>query len=77
MLLWDGTISPGADGVYQGVCLSKTEKADDAQLKVGRCYLALEERDQAIAAFRKLLIEFSESEYVAVARKELKYLGGQ
>ena len=56
---------------------SKTEKADDAQLKVGRCYLALGEQDQAIAAFRKLLSEFSESEYVAVARKELKYLGGQ
>ena len=56
---------------------SKTEKDDDAQLKVGRCYLALEERDQAISAFRKLLTEFAESEYVAVARKELKYLGGQ
>ena len=56
---------------------SKTEKADDAQLKVGRCYMALEELDQAISAFRKLLTEFAESEYVAVARKELKYLGGQ
>lgn len=56
---------------------SKTEKADDAQLKVGRCYLALGEREQAIAAFGKLLSEFSESEYVTVARKELKYLGGQ
>ena len=55
---------------------SKTEKADDAQLKIGRCYLALGERDQAIQAFRKLLEEFADSEYAATARKELKYLGG-
>ncbi len=55
---------------------SKTEKADDAQLKIGRCYLALGAREKAIAAFRKLLDEYAESEYTAIARKELKYLGG-
>jgi TolA-binding protein len=55
---------------------SKTEKADDAQLKIGRCYLALGAREKAIGAFRKLLDEYAESEYAAIARKELKYLGG-
>ena len=54
----------------------KTEKADDAQLKVARCHLALGERDRALVAFRKLLDEYPESEYLPVARKEMKYLGG-
>ena len=55
---------------------SKTEKADDAQLKIGRCHLALGEREQAVAAFNKLLDEHPDSEYVPRARTELNYLGG-
>ena len=54
----------------------KTEKADDAQLKIARCHLAMGERDRALAAFRKLLDEYPESEYLPAARKEMKYLGG-
>ena len=54
----------------------KTEKADDAQLKIARCHLAMGERDKALSAFRKLLDEYPESEYVPTARKEMKYLGG-
>ncbi len=54
----------------------KTEKADDAQLKIARCHLALGERDRALEAFRKLLDEYPDSEYVPTARKEMKYLGG-
>jgi TolA-binding protein len=55
----------------------KTEKADDAQLKVARCYLALGEKERALTAFQKLLDEYPESEYVEVARKEMRYLQGQ
>ena len=54
----------------------KTEKADDAQLKIARCHLAMGERAKALAAFRKLLDEYPESEYLPAARKEMKYLGG-
>jgi TolA-binding protein len=54
---------------------SRTEKADDAQLKIARCYLKLQEQDKAISAFRKLLNEYPNSEYVLRARKELKHLG--
>ena len=57
------------------LAFSNTEKADDAQLKIARCLLQLQERDKAISAFKKLLNEFPESEYIARARKELKYLG--
>ena len=58
------------------IAFRKTEKADDAQLKIARCHLALGERDRALAAFRKLLDEYPESEYLPAARKEMKYLGG-
>lgn len=55
----------------------KTEKDDDAQLKVARCYLALGEKGKALAAFQKLLEEFPDSEYTDVTRKEIRYLEGQ
>ncbi len=54
----------------------KTEKDDDAQLKIARCHLALGEKDQAIAAFQGLLQTFPNSEYVGAARRELRYLEG-
>lgn len=54
---------------------SRTEKADDAQLKIARCYLRLQEETKAISAFRKLLNEHPKSEYVLRVRKELKRLG--
>tara|TARA_B100001094_G_scaffold326060_1_gene381519 strand:- start:1839 stop:2525 length:687 start_codon:yes stop_codon:yes gene_type:complete len=57
------------------LAFSRTEKADDAQLKIARCYLRLEEQDKAISAFRKLLNEHPKSEYVSRARKELKRIG--
>ena len=55
---------------------SNTAKADDAQLKIARCHLALTERDRALAAFRKLLDEYPDSEYAPVAREQIKQLGG-
>ncbi|MBT4496608.1 MAG: tetratricopeptide repeat protein [Gemmatimonadetes bacterium] len=54
----------------------KTEKADDAQLKIARCYMAMGEKDKALGAFQKLLDEYPKSEYLNVARKEMKYLQG-
>ena len=53
-----------------------TEKADDAQLMIARCYLALGESDQAMAAFRKLLQNYPGSEYADEAREELRKLEG-
>ena len=57
------------------LAFSSTEKADDAQLKIARCYLQLKEQDKAASAFKKLLSEHPQSEYVSRAREELKYLG--
>ena len=55
---------------------SNTGKADDAQLKIARCHLALNERDRALAALRKLLDEYPDSEYAPAAREKIKHLGG-
>ena len=53
-----------------------TEKDDDAQLKIARCYLSLGEKGRALMALRKLIDEYPESEYVANARREIRYLQG-
>ncbi|MDE2743452.1 MAG: tetratricopeptide repeat protein [Gemmatimonadota bacterium] len=55
---------------------SNTDKADDSQLKIARCHLALDERDRALAALRKLVDEYPDSEYVSTAREQIKHLGG-
>ena len=55
---------------------SNTGKADDAQLKIARCHIVLGERDRALAALRKLLDEYPDSEYVSTAREQIKHLGG-
>ncbi len=51
-----------------------TQKADDAQFKIGRCYVALGETERAHAAFNKLLAEYPDSEYADMARQQLRHL---
>lgn len=55
---------------------SNTGKADDAQLKIARCHLALDDRDRALAALHKLLNEYPDSEYAPAVREKIKHLGG-
>ena len=54
---------------------SNTDKADDAQIKIARCHIALDERDRALAALRKLLDEYPDSEYASTAREQIKQFG--
>ncbi len=49
-----------------------TEKADDAQFKIGRSYLRLGKKKQAVIELKKLLSLYPNSEYVARAQIELK-----
>ena len=76
MLLRHGEIRSGTHGIHQGVRLQETEKADDAQLKIARCYLALGEKTSALRAFQQLVDEYPKSEYVGTAKKEISYLRG-
>ncbi|HDI52027.1 hypothetical protein DRQ12_05030 [candidate division KSB1 bacterium] len=50
----------------------RTYKKDDALLMLGICYLRLGQNKQAGKMFEKLLSEYSDSEYVAKARRLLK-----
>ena len=52
----------------------ETEKADDAQLKLGYCYLRLGERKQATEEFKKIVSLYPESEYTERAKEELAKL---
>ena len=80
---WKGECYYGL-GKYQQALLeftkvfafSNTDKADDALLKIARCHLRREDRDRALAALRKLLNEYPDSEYVPTARDKIKQLGG-
>jgi tol-pal system protein YbgF len=52
----------------------ETEKADDAQLKLGYCYLRLGEKKQAADAFKKVVSLYPDSEYAERAKEELAKL---
>jgi tol-pal system protein YbgF len=52
----------------------ETEKADDAQLKLGYCYLRLGDRRQAAEEFKKVVSLYPDSEYVERAKEELAKL---
>lgn len=53
---------------------SETEKADDAQLKLGYCALRLGDRKQAAEEFKKVVSLYPDSEYTERAKEELAKL---
>ena len=55
---------------------NNTGKSDDAQIKIANCHIKLGKRDRALAALRKLIDEYPDSEYVPTARDKIKQLGG-
>ena len=56
---------------------AKTEKDDDAQVMIARCYKSLGESEEALSAYQKLREEYPESEYIPAARKEIERLRGK
>lgn len=52
----------------------ETEKADDAQLKLGYSYLRLGDRKQAAIEFKKVVSLYPDSEYTERAKEELAKL---
>jgi tol-pal system protein YbgF len=74
-----------AQGDYAGALASfrkvftfaGTEKADDAQLKIGYCHLRLNDRKKAEEEFRKLVSLYPSSEYVDRAQGEIDKLTGK
>jgi tol-pal system protein YbgF len=52
----------------------ETEKADDAQLKLGYCHLRLGDKKQAAEEFKKVVSLYPDSEYTERAKEELAKL---
>lgn len=69
---------PGALAAFRKVfTYAGTEKADDAQLKIGYCQLRLNDRKKAEEEFRKLISLYPSSEYVDRAQGEIDKLTGK
>jgi tol-pal system protein YbgF len=60
------------DGFSKVLKNEKSSKADDAQLKIGLCYLRMGKNDLAVEEFKRLIRRYPGSEYVPRAEK---YLG--
>jgi TolA-binding protein len=69
-----GKFRQALDAFNLVLAYAKTEKDDDAQLKIARCHLSLGQKEQAITAYRGLIKTYSNSEYVSAAGRELRYL---
>lgn len=55
---------------------SKSNKDDSAQLKLGMCYLRLDEKGKAKEEFQKLVHDYPASEYVGIAKRFLAQIDG-
>ncbi|HHS14076.1 MAG TPA: tetratricopeptide repeat protein [bacterium] len=53
----------------------RSNKDDDAQLKLGLSYLRLNDRERARIEFQKLIDNYPTSEYVSMARRYLSQIG--
>lgn len=53
----------------------RSNKDDDSQLKLGICYLRLNDRERARIEFQKLIDNYPTSEYVSMAQRYLSQIG--
>ena len=51
-----------------------SDKVDDAKLKIGMSFIALNQKNNAIIHFYQLLDEYPESEFAIIAREQIKQL---
>ena len=52
----------------------KTEKADDAQLKLGLSYLRLGDRQNALIELKRLTVDHPKSDYLGRAQERIRKL---
>jgi tol-pal system protein YbgF len=55
---------------------TRSNKDDSAQLKLGMCYLRLNEKEKAKEEFQKLVRDYPASEYVGIAKRFIGQLEG-
>ncbi|HKP97656.1 MAG TPA: tol-pal system protein YbgF [Fibrobacteria bacterium] len=69
-----GNYAKAITGFRKVFAFPETEKADDAQLKLGYCYLRLGEKKLAAEEFKKVVSLYPDSEYTERAKEELAKL---
>jgi outer membrane protein assembly factor BamD (BamD/ComL family) len=69
-----GNFAKAVTAFRKVLAFQESEKADDAQLKLGYCYLRLGERRRAVEEFKKVVSLFPDSEYTERAKEELAKL---
>lgn len=55
---------------------AKSNKDDSAQLKLGMCYMRLNEKEKAREEFQKLVRDYPVSEYVSIAKRFIAQIDG-
>ncbi|MDQ3002871.1 MAG: tetratricopeptide repeat protein, partial [Fibrobacterota bacterium] len=69
-----GNFAKAIAGFRQVFTFPETEKADDAQLKLGYCQLRLGDKKLAAEEFKKVVSLYPDSEYTERAKEELAKL---
>ncbi len=64
--------SGGLDAFKRVFQFTETEKDDDAQIKLGYCYLKLGDSESALIEFKRLTVDYPQSEYLSRAEEQIR-----
>lgn len=73
----EGNYTAALEGFKRVFNYEMTEKDDDAQLKLGYCYLRLNDLDSALIEFRRLTLDYPNSEYLPRAEEQIRRIRAQ
>ena len=62
----------GLDAFKRVFGFAETEKDDDAQLKLGYCYFKLGDAESALIEFKRLTVDYPQSEYIQRAEEQIR-----
>ncbi len=69
-----GRYRPALEAFEKVFLYAKTEKGDDAQLMMGKCYLHLKDNEKALVELKRLTVDYPDSEYYGEAQMLIRNL---
>ena len=69
-----GRYRPALEAFEKVFLYAKTEKDDDAQLMMGKCYLHLKDNEKALVELKRLTVDYPDSEYYDQAQMLIRTL---
>lgn len=69
-----GEYRPALEAFEKVFLYEKTEKDDDAQLMMGKCYLHLKDNEKALVELKRLTVDYPDSEYYDEAQMLIRNL---